>query len=389
MSEPHGMYEAARRQDGLTFVPALDAWLVSRYDDVRAALRDTENFSSAIALRPGTTPDPAAFAELAKAPGGGPIVVSTDGELHLRLRAPLTRALSGSRVQAVLPYVRERAEALADAFAGDDGVELMGAFARPLPAQVIAHMIGLDPEESAIVIAAGARAEELLFRPLPVAEQVEAAREVAGAMRIFDGLVERRTREPRDDIASELIAALGEPTPETRATLVSNLQNLLLAGHVTTTSLIGTAVLNLLRHREQWELLCERPSLIPAAVEEAARFEAPVQGTYRLTTRPVTFAGTDLPAGAAVLLAFGSAGRDENRYERAGEFDITRAAERNISFGHGVHACPGSQLGREEARIALEVLTRRFPGLRPASDEPVEMLPTLVHRSPRELRLTW
>nr|WP_241755566.1 cytochrome P450 [Actinomadura sp. RB99] len=174
---------------------------------------------------------------------------------------------------------------------------------------------------------------------------------------------------------------------EPHGTLISNLQNLLLAGHLTTTALIGTAVLHLLRDRDQWELLCRRPELAAAAVEEAARFDAPVQGFRRVATRPVTIAGTDLPAGAQVFVAFGAAGRDPDAHARPDAFDITREPARHLAFGHGAHACPGAQLAREQVRISLVTLARELPGLRLAG--PVETQPNLIHRSPEELILTW
>jgi cytochrome P450 len=169
---------------------------------------------------------------------------------------------------------------------------------------------------------------------------------------------------------------------------VSNLQNLLIAGHLTTTALIGTALLHLLHDRPQWELLCARPELIPAAVEEAARFDTALQGFRRITTRPATIAGTDLPAGAAVFVAFGSANRDEAGGGRPDVFDITRTPVRHLAFGHGVHGCPGAQLAREQVKITLETLTSRVPGLRLAPGHDSTMLPTMIHRSPRTLLVT-
>ncbi|CNF82455.1 cytochrome P450 [Mycobacterium tuberculosis] len=129
------------------------------------------------------------------------------------------------------------------------------------------------------------------------------------------------------------------------------------------------------------------PGLIPAAVEEAARYDTAIQGFRRVTTRPVTLAGTGLPEGAEVFVAFGAAGRDPGAHERPDEFDITRKPTRNLAFGHGVHACPGAQLAREQVRVTLETLTRELPGLR--LEGPVEMQPNLIHRSPKELVLTW
>ncbi|WP_218040285.1 cytochrome P450 [Actinomadura sp. WMMB 499] len=379
--DPHPCYARARAADGLTFVPDLEAWLVARDADVRAVLRDPATFSSANALRPEVLPGPEAVAVLGSVPSGRPVALTADGDDHRRVREPLTRGLSPARVAAAVPFITERAAALVAGFAADGRVELMGRYARVLPGEVIGHLLGLDPADVPATVAGSHRAEDLVFRPMPVAEQVAAAGAVAGMKRTLDAHVRGRGAEPGDDLCGEMIRAI-----EPHGTLLSNLQNLLLAGHLTTTALIGSAVLHLLR-RGQWELLCERPELIPAAVEETARYEAPIQGFRRRTTRPATLAGTRLPEGAEVFVAFAGAGRDPDVHDRPDEFDITRPVARHLSFGHGVHACPGARLAREQARITLETLTRELPGLRLA--EPVEMTPNLIHRSPAELVLTW
>ncbi|WP_240809976.1 cytochrome P450 [Actinomadura sp. WMMA1423] len=379
-TDPYPFYARAREAEGLTFVPELDAWLVARHADVRAVLRDPEAFSSANALRPDVVPGPEALAVLRALPQGRPVVVTADGDDHRWLREPLTRGLSPNRVAAAVPFIARRARELVDSFAADRRVELMGRYARVLPGEVIGHMLGIDEGEVPALIEGSRRAEDLVFRPMGPAEQVAAARHVAGMKRVLDAHV--TGREPGDDLCGHMARAIGP-----HGTLISNLQNILLAGHLTTTALIGTAVLHLLRNREQWELLCDRPELVPAAVEEAARHDAPIQGFRRVTTRPVRVAGTELPAGAEVFVAFASAGRDPLAHDRPDEFDITREPARHLSFGHGVHACPGSQLAREQVRLTLEELTARLPGLR--VEEPVETLPSLIHRSPRELFLTW
>jgi cytochrome P450 len=390
---PYPSYARAREAAGLTFVPQLNAWLVARHADAREVLRRPEDFSSANALRPDVPPTPAVLAELSKGIGGHPVVVTSDGAAHQRYRMPLIRGLSSARVEAMVPFIAERAAALVDSFASAGRVELMSQYAKQLPADVIGRLLGLDPPDVPAATHASYRAEELLFRPLEPAEQIRAARDVVALQHLLDGYARDRHQHPREDMCSEMVQALAPGTAELtldqRGELVSNLQNLLIAGHLTTTALIGTAMLHLLRHRAQWELLCTRPELIPAAVEEAARYDTAVQGFRRITTRPVTLAGTQLPAGAEVFVAFGSANRDEPSYDQPDVFDITRTPTRHLAFGYGLHACPGAQLAREQVRITLETLTRRLPALRLAPDQPVTMLPTLIHRSPQQLVLTW
>ncbi|MFF5362554.1 cytochrome P450 [Streptomyces scabiei] len=426
--DPYPHYARARAAEGLTYVPELDSWLVARDADVREVLRRPEDFSSANALRPDVMPAPAALAVLGGGFGGRPVVVTADGALHQELRAPIVRGLSPARVAAILPYAEERAAALVDGFvkgagetgtAGGEGeggrVELMSAYAGRLPGEVVGRLVGFDPEDVPALVRAGHRAERLLFRPMTEAEQIAAAEEVVAAAHRLDAFVRARHADPREDLGTELIRSVvgtdsgdgnghgkgtsaatgtgthaGELTLDHRHQVVSHLQNLLIAGHLTTTALIGTTLLHLLRDRRQWELLCAEPERIPAAVEEAARHDTALQGFRRVTTRPVTLSGTELPAGTPVFLAFGSANRDGSRHPRPDDFDITRpAAGRHLSFGLGAHACPGSQLAREQLRITLRLLTSRLPGLRLAEDQRITMRPTLIHRAPERLDLVW
>ncbi|MEV0442195.1 cytochrome P450 [Streptomyces spectabilis] len=404
--DPYPLYARARRAKGLTYVPEFGAWLVARDADVREVLRRPDVFSSANAVRGGVRPSAAALAVLADGDGGSPrgrVVVTSDGPAHQRLRAPLVRGLGPARVAAALPYAAERAEALVEAFADDGRVELMEAYAMRLPGQVVGHVLGFDPADVPLVVRAGHRTEALLSRHLGEEEQVAAAHDMVALKRLLDGYVRDRYAAPRDDLCSELVTALVQPddaeegeagllTLAQRTELVAHLNNFLLAGHLTTTALIGTAFLHLLSHPEQWRMVCADPErMIPAAIEETARFDTALQAFRRVTTRPATLAGTELPAGAELLVAFGAAGRDGARYPRPDVFDITRpAAARHLAFGLGAHACPGAQLAREQVRLTLELFMRRFPGLRIAADgPPVAMRPTLIHRAPEALHLTW
>ncbi|MFF0739752.1 cytochrome P450 [Streptomyces sp. NPDC004111] len=394
--DPYPHYGRARSAEGLTFVPELDAWLVARDADVREVLRRPEDFSSANALRPDVAPGPAALAELARGIGRHRTVVTSDGDAHRTYRAPLNSGLSTARVNEVLPYATARAGQLLDAFAARGHVELMGEYAEKLPGDVIGRLLGIDEADVPLAVHGGRRAEELLFRPLPEEEQAAAARDVVALQHLLDNYVRDRRAHPRDDLISTMTAALipgtGDLTREQRGEMVSHLQNLLLAGHLTTTALIGTAFWHLLRDRAQWELLCAEPDRIPAAVEEAVRYDGPVQGFRRRTTRTVTLSGTELPPGTALFVAYGSANRDPAQHRDPDTFDITRQERsRHVGFGHGSHGCPGSQLGRAQLRITLELFTRRLPGTRlgRAADQRVVVRPTLIHRSPQALHLTF
>ncbi|MER7759056.1 cytochrome P450 [Streptomyces sp. NPDC097619] len=394
--DPYPRYAEARAAPGLTWLPEAAAWLVARDADVREVLLRPADFSSANSLLPDAALSGPALAVLAASgPPPGPTVVASDGAAHRRHRAPLNRGLAPTRVAAVLPYARARARALVDGFAGDGSADLVDAYARRLPGQVVGRLIGLDPQDVPAAVHGGYRAEEMLFRPLSEEDQAAAAEDVIALQRLLDGYVRDRRAHPRDDLCSELVASLapgtGELAPEQRRELVASLQNLLIAGFLTTSALIATTLAHLLAEPARWRALREDPGLIPAAVEEAARFDAPVQAFRRLTTREVTLAGTTLPAGATVLVAYASANRDGTRYPRPDAFDLHRPEDRrHLAYGHGPHGCPGSRLAREQLHLTLELLVAALPGLRldPAHPAP-EPLPTLIHRSPRSLHVLW
>ncbi|WP_231626633.1 cytochrome P450 [Streptomyces apocyni] len=391
--DPYPLYAQARAAEGLTFVPELDAWLVSRYADVREVLRRPEDFSSANALRAEVTPSPEALAVLGTGPGSGPVVVTSDGTAHQRLRAPLLRGLSAARVAEVRGFITKRVTTLVDGFAADGRAELMADFAARLPGEVICHLLGLAPDETAVAVHGSRRSEDLFFHPLPVDEQVRAARDMVAARELLAAHAVRRWAHPGTDLTSEMVRSLApegpEPSGERLGEIVSNLYNLLIAGHLTTTALIGTALHRLLSPRARWEALCAAPDAVPAVVAEALRWGSPVQGFRRVTTRPVTLAGTELPEGAPLFVSYAAANRDPALTTDPDTFDAARGPTRHVAFGHGVHGCPGSGLAREELRIALTVLTRRLPSLRLAPGARVDMLPTLIHWSPRALPVVW
>ncbi|MBW5483874.1 cytochrome P450 [Streptomyces bambusae] len=393
--DPYPLYARARQAEGLTYVPEAEAWLVARDRDVREVLRRAGDFSSVNALLPDVPLSEEALGVLAGGFAPRPTVVSSDGAAHRRHRAPLNHGLSAARVADLVPYAEKCAHELVDGFAADGRAELVAAYARQLPGQVVGRLLGLDPADVPAAVHGGHRAEQLLFRPLSPAEQAAAAQDVVALQHLLDRYARDRRADPRDDLCSHLVAALApgvaELTLEQRHELVANLQNLLIAGFLTTGALIATTLLHLLADREQWRMLCADPALVPAAVEEAARFDTAVQAFRRTTTRPLTLAGTHLPAGATLLVAYGSANRDERRHPRAAAFDVRRPEDRrHLAFGHGPHACPGSHLARAQLRLTLDLFVRTLPDLRLAGDRPPpRMRPTLIDRSPETLHVVW
>jgi cytochrome P450 len=197
---------------------------------------------------------------------------------------------------------------------------------------------------------------------------------------------DRRTR-PRDDLVSVLVQAEGGEALTTDE-VVSFVFLLLIAGNETTTNLIGNATHALLEHPEQLAEVAADPKLIPAMLEEALRYDAPIQMLPRLATRDLELGGAKLPKEAQILLLFGSANRDEARFPDPDRFDIHRDAQPHLAFGHGVHFCLGAALARLEARVAFETLFSRCRDLR-LGTEAVIMLDSLLLRGPKSLPLAF
>ena len=222
-------------------------------------------------------------------------------------------------------------------------------------------------------------------------EQIRAAEGLLNFWRYAQALVEDRIVNPRDDFTSDLVQARdgqGEGLSVPEAATVT--LNLLVAGHETTTNLLGNAFRLLLGDRVAWEQVCADPSLIPGAVEEVLRVDSSVIAWRRRTTQPVDIGGVAVPESANLLLMLGSANRDPAKFSDPDAFDIRRAnAHRHLSLGYGPHICLGGPLARLQARIVLEEVSARLPSLRLVAAQPLEFLANVSFRGPLSLPVEW
>ncbi len=397
LDDPYSFYARAQREKPVFFSSKLGVWVVTRLTDVKKVLRDGQTFSSVNGLRPL---EPISMEVLPILFSGYPLVpvfLVMDGEEHAQRRQPWAAGFGPGRVEAVRPYVTRRATALADdLIAGESTAELMTAYANPLTIGVICHMMGYAPEDEAEL-------GEDLRNSVKLAvgyvchsgdEQARAAQSWVRSQQLIGRYVDAYRAVPGDDLISEVIAAYAPGgaalTEDEEAELVGSAWGVTLAGHITSSAVIGAGVLALLENPGQWRLLCDQPALIPNAVEEIFRFCAPGHLFLRQATRDTVLAGQELPAGAEVAVCPAAANRDEAAFDRPGEFNISReSSTRHVAFGHGPHYCIGFRLARLELEISLRILTERFPKLRLVPDQPATWRPSLIQKGPATVTVTW
>lgn len=392
LADPYPFFAHARAEAPVFYSPAIDHWVVARYEDVKAALLDPATFSAANTIAP-ITPLSEEAVRILREGGWGqrPALGNNDPPDHARFRRNVQRAFTPRRVAELEPFVRVTVERGVDCMAPLGRADLMAEILYDLPALVILELLGIPEDGVPIVREAGDNRIAFVWgRPTP-AEQEQLAAAMVRFWHYLRGLIDERLAEPRDDLTSALLAVRdGDDAVFTLDEIASVLFAFMTAGHETTSSLIGNAARRLLECRDVWAQLCAEPSLIPGAVEEVLRFDGPVVSWRRRTRRKVEVAGVAIPEGAQVLLLLGAANRDESVFDEPDELDIRRAnATAHLSFGHGIHFCLGAALARLEARVAFEVLTSRLPTLRLAPGAEIRFVPNVSFRGPIALEVEW
>jgi cytochrome P450 len=391
LADPYAILAALPLTEApIFFAPSIGYYVITRYADIEQVFRDPGSYSAAVAQAPLVPLVPEAQQILL---AGGhrpqPSMVSLDEPAHARLRKPAARAFSVKRINAMIPAIVATTARLLDAVAGQPEFDLVAALAFPLPANIVFSLMGVpEQDHPRLKLWCGSRAALGWGRPAP-GDQVEIATSMAAYRRYLRDLVDRRASEPGDDLTSDLLAIHDEdPERLTLDEISSILFSLSFAGHETTTCLIGNTVRRLLEEPGRWARVAERPALIPAAVEETLRYDPSVPVWRRVTTRPVTLGGVDLPAGARMFLWLAAGGRDSSVFPRPDEFDLDRAnAAQHLAFGLGLHYCLGANFGKQETRLALEELARRYPRLRLADGQKLTFHPNISFRGPQVLRV--
>jgi cytochrome P450 len=367
LANPYPTYGRLRAEDPVHRTP-LGLWVLTRYEDVALVLRDPrfsrEGLETAFAGVDG---------EAAESGRRQPSMLYRDPPDHTRLRAAVSRTFTPRAMEAWRPRIQQVVDERLDRVQGAGAMDVIADLAAPLPVAVIGELLGVPSEDRASLVGLSADvARSLDALPVPadrgLVERGRTARHELGAY--FRHLVAARRCRPENDLVSRLIAATDQGYPLSEEELVSMAVLLAVAGHETTTHLIGNGVLALLRHPEQLARLRAEPGLSPSAVEELARYDGPVQRTWRVTTTAVELGGRTVSAGALVVAVLGAANRDPARFPKPDRLDVSRTDNAHVSFGAGVHHCLGVTLARIETAIAIGTLLRRMPRLQLATETP-------------------
>lgn len=364
LDDPYPTFHALRERDPVHRSLFGAGWVITRFADVGALLRDPRlgndlrearwwKWIEKLQLKAGRTRQ-----ELDE-----PNLILSDPPRHTRLRALVNKSFTPDSIRALAPSIERITGELLDRVRGERDVEIVGALAAPLPMLVIAELIGVPIEDRdqfrqwSDAMAAGTGTFD--------SEQIRLA--VEGEHKIQDylrGIIEQRRVEPRDDLLTRLIEAEEAGDRLSTQEMLALCSLLLVAGNSTTKGLIANGLYALLRHPDQLERLLSDRSLLPDAVNELARYDSSVQLVARFAKTDMEFGGRRFKKGSMISMLTGAANRDPERYADPDRLDLTRDNSQFLVFGHGIHYCLGHYLARMEARIAIGALVERYPRIR-------------------------
>jgi cytochrome P450 len=356
LKDPHRFFATLRTEGPTRQVEmpnGTPVWVVTRYDEVFAALNDPRLSMNNENARswPGFVFPKQLNASL----------MNMDPPDHTRLRRLVTKGFTPRRIEGMRQRIQDIADELIDAVAEQGSADLMEALAAPLPLTVIGELVGIPREHHADF---RSWLTTMLMAEAGAASPDEARAAIGNIVRFLVELVASKQRAPGDDLLTELIAIRDEGDRLSEDELTSLVFLIFAAGYETTVGLIGNAVVALLDKPSQLAALRADPSLLGAAVEELVRFDGPsLIAVRRFPTEDISIGGVPIPAGETVILSLASANRDSSKFGNA-DLDIHRVDNPHVAYGHGIHYCLGASLARMEGEIAVGTLLRRLPDLR-------------------------
>ncbi|WP_238364515.1 cytochrome P450 [Mesobacterium pallidum] len=384
----YSFFRRARRECPIFYQPDLGVWVVTRRADIEAVFRDNLRFSAFVASAPiCPVPQEALGFFAASDYTAEPVHVNLDGPAHMHIRRIAARFLNVKVFAGYEDAIRALVRDYIAELRGRDTVDIIDAMIYEFPARVLFLLLGETGVDPLKIKAWADKRLLLMFGKLDHDEVMDASREIVDFWTYTKGIVAARHKTPADDYPSFLLEMRGgDDSILTINQIESMLFALLLAGHETTTNASGNLLNELLSAPDQWAKLVADPSLAGAAVEEGLRHASSVVTWRRQALEDLEIAGQLVRKGEVVLLALGSANRDEGHFDDGEVFDIERRNARDhFAFGKGLHMCLGAPLARLEMRVLLEELSAAFPRLQLVENQEIDWIPTITFRGPKSL----
>ncbi|MDX6739378.1 cytochrome P450 [Actinocorallia sp. A-T 12471] len=389
VADPYPFLRRLRHEQPVFWSEHLKMWVLTRYEDVRAAYRDHGTFSSVGSLTISRT----LTDDVRRALGEHEsfldnFAANVDPPQHTRMRRAISRAFTPRAVAKLGEAFRAQVDGVLDDVIPRGGTDLVQTIAHLPSAHLAAIFIGVPPEDEENVKHWVTSWFQLFLSPQTPERQVELAGDFLKYLDFVDGLVTERRERPRDDFASLMAGLI--PDELSHREVVETISALLLGGNDTVPNALGNGILRLMRERDVWDEIVADPALIPGMIEESMRIDGASLGSFRIPTKPVPLHGVTIPAGVEVLISTDSAAHDETVFPDPEKFDIRRPNARDhLVFGYGIHHCVGAALSRLKMEIAFQQITRRIPSLRLVEGQAVEYRRSLVGRGLSALHVEW
>jgi cytochrome P450 len=388
VADPYPALQRLREEGPVFYLPGLDHYIVTRFDDIEAILKDRGTWSAANASSPLIPVCPEAQAVLTSGFKRVPTLNNADPPRHAPMRKSVLAVMTPRRLRALEPVLRDYATSLVKGFAEKPAIDFVQEYSFPFPGFAAFSLLGF-PDADTDTLKEWSRTRVLLtYGRLSDEQQVATANDIVAMWRYVEDFVAGRTAEPLDDLTSDLVRlARDQPDQLTTFDIVNIVYSMALAGHETTMNTIGSGLLALLRDRQQWQLLIDEPTLIPNAVEEILRFDGPVLNHRRVAKVDTSIGGIEIQAGSRIMMCFAAADHDPTHFgDDAETFRVDRSeAELHLAFGKGAHLCLGAPLGRLETQITLELLTTMTPDMELVPDQDLQYSPNALFRGLRSL----
>jgi cytochrome P450 len=387
VANPYPAFAELREAGPVFYLPGIDHYVVTRYDDIEKVLLDRETWSASNASSPLNPPCPEAQAILATGYKRVPTLNNADPPRHGAMRKSVLQVMTPRRLNALEGPLRAYCTTLFEGFKDEPVIDFVERIAFPFPGYAAFTLLGFPPEDTEMLKNWSANRIVFTYGRLDKQRQVEIAQEIVDFWQYAERHVAKRAAEPADDLTSDLLGvARQKPDQVNEFDIVNMVYSMALAGHETTCNTIGNGVRALLSNPAEFRQILEQPETIPNAVEEILRYDGPVLNHRRLARVDTQIGGVDIPAGAKVMMCFGSAAHDPAHFDSPEHFDVDRDnAEMHLAFGKGAHLCLGAALGRLEVRIVLELLREHTPKMALLAHQSFEYSPNALFRGLKSL----